>query len=397
MEGLVSPFRRWLSGAVVRYLGIYLIYLATSLRLVATYSGRPEQSIVIPLLAVYGLLLVSEPLMRPSRRSWPWAYLLLQSAVVIGLQLVPPGEEVVSVLFVPLSLQAVLLLGRRPGLLLIAGFTLAIVEPVMSSWDWAPAGVAMVVFLGGVYLLMGHFAHLIRTAESARNENQRLIAEVIAANRQLRAYSAQVEGLAAARERNRLARELHDSATQTIFSMNLAVQTAHMVLEEDPVRAAEQLDRLQGLATRAAGEIGELVDRLRPYAAGPDGLPAALRRVIGEREAHDGLDINFEVRGDKELPEQTVAGLCRIAQEALNNVAKHAGTRQATVRLDLAGPRASLEVEDRGAGFSPGVASAKGEHLGLVGMAERANELGWKLICCSQPGHGTRIRVEEAE
>ena len=89
------------------------------------------------------------------------------------------------------------------------------------------------------------------------------------------------------------------------------------------------------------------------------------------------------------------AGLCRILQEALNNVAKHAGTHEAWVRLDLTGERAWLEIQDHGDGFDPNGIPAGSGHLGLAGMAERAREIGWEFHLYARPGSGTRIRVEE--
>jgi signal transduction histidine kinase len=277
----------------------------------------------------------------------------------------------------------------------MGAFTLALAGPMMVTWDWAPTGLVMVVLYAGLFYLIGNYAHLIRQAEEARRENQGLIQALQVAHRQLQDYAAQVEEFATAQERTRLARELHDSATQTIFSMNLSVQAARMLAEKDPGRVAEQLDRLQELARSAVGEIQVLVSQLRPRSMGEEGLPAALRRLVAEREARDGLQIRLEVTGDRRLPEPVSVGLYRIVQEALNNVAKHAGTGEALVRLNLAEEPRWLEVEDRGTGFDPGGVSLKSGHVGLAVMAERAHELGWRLSCNSQPGHGTRIRVEE--
>jgi signal transduction histidine kinase len=91
------------------------------------------------------------------------------------------------------------------------------------------------------------------------------------------------------------------------------------------------------------------------------------------------------------------AGLYRIVQEALNNVARHSGSCEARVRLDLDSRPAYLEVQDWGAGFEPDTISRSANHIGLHSMAERAGELGWMLKIDSQPGRGTRIRVEEGE
>lgn len=389
------PPRNWSSRILVRYLGVYLLYLSTVVRLLAHYDGKAEQGLVALLLAVYGALLAGEPFLT-RRAGWrPWAYLLAQSAVVVGLQFVPPRWEPVSTLFVPLSLQAVLLLDRRAGFWWIAAFTLAIADPVTAEWDRGPIGVAMVALYGGLYFLVGHLAYLIRTAEAAQRENRRLIADLRLTHRQLQDYASQKERFAAAQERTRLARELHDSATQTIFSMNLTVQTARMLFDRDRPRVAEQLDRLQELAAGAVSEINLLLNRLRLEPLASEGLPGALRRLAAERKLRDGLHVRVEITGHRELPEPVVAGLCRIAQEALNNVAKHAGTTEAVVRLELGGEKASLEVVDHGVGFAPEGLSGGGEHLGLGVMAERARELGWKLTCDSRPGRGTRLRAEE--
>jgi signal transduction histidine kinase len=392
-NSLVSA-HNW-SRLLVRYLGVYLIYLAVLARFFYRYARSPHVGLMLLLLALYGVLLILSPWLSRWRGWSPWLYLLLQSGLAMGLLLFPPHEDFLPMLFIPLSLQATLFFKRRTGLLCIGAFTLAIAGPLVVGWGWTLTGPVMLLLFGGLYFLMGHYAHLIQRAEAARRENQGLIHELQVAGRQLQDYAAQVEEYAAAQERSRLARELHDSVTQTIFSMNLTAQAARLLVEKEPGRAAEQIERLQQLARSAVGEIQVLVSQLRPRSLAEEGLAAALRRLVAERESRDGLHIHLEVKGDKALPEAVAVGLYRIAQEALNNVAKHAGTQEAILRLDLAGERGCLEVQDHGAGFDPGGVSLQGGHVGLVGMAERARELGWQLSCSSQPGYGTRIRVEE--
>ena len=105
--------------------------------------------------------------------------------------------------------------------------------------------------------------------------------------------------------------------------------------------------------------------------------------------------MTLEVYGQRTLPEPVAASLYAIAQEALTNVVKHAGTRQVTVRANLMDGASFLEIEDEGAGFDPGAAEGRRGHLGLAGMAERAREVGWRLSVHSHPGRGTRIRATE--
>jgi signal transduction histidine kinase len=265
----------------------------------------------------------------------------------------------------------------------------------------------MTVLNTGYCLLFSGYAHQVQRSEAARDRNERILGELQVAHRRLEGYAGQLEGLAAERERNRLARELHDSVTQTVFSMNLTVQSAGLLLEREADRAAGQLVRLEDLAASAMGEIQALVSQLRPQSLTEEGLPTTLHRLAAELQARDGLEVIVEVNGKSYdetaytrdsgllLPEPVVEALVHIAQEALTNVAKHAGTGQATVRLDLAAGASCLEVEDGGLGFDPELAMGRYGHLGLADMTERASEIGWNLSIASRAGRGTRIRVEE--
>jgi len=404
----------------MRKAGVYLIYAAVALRGLVRLANEPWFGLAAVLLATYGLLLALAETRIVRRGPWrfsqaehsglvlphggeppqgePWlplVYLLLQSGLVVGLLLVPPILDFFGLLFIPLSLQAVFFFGRRLGLLCIALFNLAMLGPMLVDEKGWIFGLAMTVLNTGYCLLFSGYAHQVQRAETVRRHNQHILGELQVAHGQLQGYAAQVEELAAERERSRLARELHDSVTQTVFSMNLTVQSARLLLEREPGRAAGQFERLEELATSAMGEIQALVSQLRPRSVAEEGLPTALRRLVAERQARDGLQVTVEVNGERVLPDPVAAGLYRIAQEALTNVARHAGMQQATVRLDLVGETSLLEIEDGGLGFDPQVASSQRGHLGLAGMAERAREIGWRLSVESRPSHGTRVRVAE--
>jgi signal transduction histidine kinase len=155
---------------------------------------------------------------------------------------------------------------------------------------------------------------------------------------------------------------------------------------------------MEELAAGAIGEIQTLVSQLRPASMAHlavEGLPAALGQLAVERQLRDGLQVTLEVSGERALTEAAASGLYRIAQEALTNVAKHAGTREVTIHLNLGGDLACLEIEDDGLGFDPRAALRQQGHLGLAGMAERARGISWNLSIDSRTGLGTHIRVEE--
>jgi signal transduction histidine kinase len=382
---------------MIRVAGAHLLVAGVILRALVVYADQPERDLVLGLLALYVAMLLLGPwiLRRRQARAWAAGYLLLGSLPAIGLLSLPETEDFFAGLFIPLSLDASYYLNRRPAMLALGAFSVAITGSLMAS-NYGPLyAAAMAILYSGLCLLFGGYAHRVRRAEQAQARNRRLIAELEGAQARLQAYVSQSEEISAEQERGRLARELHDSVTQTMFSMNLTVQSARLLLPAQPARAEAQLARLEELATDAMGEIHDLVSRLRPALPSAEGLPATLRRLAAERPARDGLDVQLQVRGDRWLPESVAGGLAAIAQEALNNVARHAGTGQAFVRLQLEDGQGCLEIEDYGRGFDPGAAQAERGHLGLAGMAERAREIGWELAIEAGLGRGTRVRVRE--
>ena len=150
--------------------------------------------------------------------------------------------------------------------------------------------------------------------------------------------------------------------------MNLAAQSARLLLDKEPPRASGQLLRLEELAANALSEIQSLVSQLKPRSIAEEGLPTALRRLADERRARDGLQISLEIQGEKNLSEAETLGLYSIVHEALTNIVKHSGTREAIVRLNLDDDVSCLEIEDQGMGFDPQTVSKQRGHFGLAGM-----------------------------
>jgi signal transduction histidine kinase len=396
LSAAVSPG----SQLIIRFVATYLIYATILIRTLSWhYAIAPVPLDVLVLLATYGVVLASESALARRLPGYGRPYLLIQSGLILAILLIAPAEiDFLPMLFLPLAFQAVLFYQRRVGFLWISAFILARIVPLALDRNLSLDDCMGILLFAGLVWVIGNYAHLTLRAELARQENQYLLGELQEAYHQLQDYAAQVEGFAAVQERSRLARELHDSVTQTLFSMNLTVQAATLLAGKDSGRMAAQLDRLQELARNALGEIQVLASQLRPRSLAEEGLAAALHRLADERHRRDGLQICLEVSGssrEKGLSEPVVTGLYRITQEALNNVARHAGTREAVVRLNLESQPAYLEVEDRGRGFERDQLVPQLNHMGLAGMEERARELGWQLQIDSQPGRGTRVRVEE--
>jgi signal transduction histidine kinase len=213
-------------------------------------------------------LFLALPLVARRSRWLIHIYFALQSALVVILLYVPPYADFVTALFVALALQAALVFPRRTLVAWIAALVLLMVVPSMLLFGWA-LGLALALSpaVGCVILPAYVIAH--QEIETARLESQRLLEELQAAQRRLQAYAAQAEELAAVEARNRLARELHDSVSQTLFSLSLNARAARVYLERDPARLRPQLEWLQALAQDALAEIRGLIEHLRPAGGAP--------------------------------------------------------------------------------------------------------------------------------
>lgn len=199
--------------------------------------------------------------------------------------------------------------------------------------------------------------------------------------------------LASARERARLAQELHDSVTQALFSMTLTTRSVELLMERDPAAALQMLGELRGLEREALAEMRALIFELRPANLEQDGLVQALRTHAAGIQGRVGLSVRVDCSVDDDrAPLDVETALYRIAQEALHNVVKHAEARN--VAISLSGSRDTgfrLAVQDDGRGFDPSVIPAG--HVGIAGMRARASEIGSALVVTSTPDAGSRIEV----
>ncbi|NTV63465.1 MAG: GAF domain-containing protein, partial [Oscillochloris sp.] len=193
------------------------------------------------------------------------------------------------------------------------------------------------------------------------------IADVLAGTLENARLYRRAQAAAVFEERNRLARELHDSVSQQLFSMTLTAQAARAQLEKNPQRAAAQLERLQETATAALAEMRALIFQLRPPALRDQGLVAALQQHAQALSRREGLAIALSVVGDDRQARGLEQPLFRIVQEALNNVVKHADARNVTVALEFGSERVLMRVTDDGHGFDPeATPSGQGRHLGMI-------------------------------
>ena len=196
---------------------------------------------------------------------------------------------------------------------------------------------------------------------------------------------------AAAAERARLARVLHDAGTQTLFSISAIAEALPRVWKRDPDEAQRGLEELRWLARAALAEMRAMLLELRPSAVTEQDLGTLVSQLIEATMGRTRTRVVSEIEGSCTLPADVQIGLYRIVQEALSNVAKHARSRQLYVRLACRPHRVLLTVRDDGRGFDP---DALGAHqMGLAIMRERAEALGAQFDLQTAPGQGTEITV----
>ncbi len=198
---------------------------------------------------------------------------------------------------------------------------------------------------------------------------------------------------AAIAERTRLARELHDSVTQSLYSVTLYAEAATRLLNAgNHVTAAEHLRDLRDTSQEALREMRLLIFQLRPPALEKSGLAAALLARLEGVESRGGIGTDLQVEGEEDLPRAVQEELYHLSQEALNNALKHAHAQRVRVHLQFMDKATVLEVRDDGVGFDLETAH-QGGGLGLTGMEERVQRIGGQLLIESAPDQGTRVTI----
>ena len=203
---------------------------------------------------------------------------------------------------------------------------------------------------------------------------------------------AEARGKATLEERQRLARELHDSVSQALYGIALGAKTARTLLEHDPNRAADPLDYVLSLAEAGLTEMRALIFELRPESLEREGLVVALEKQAAALRARHEIEVESTLCEEPEASLSVKETVYRIVQEALHNTVKHARASNVRIKMQCNPEQIALEISDNGVGFD-----AQGDfpgHLGLRSMRERASRLGGSLEVESWLGRGTRIRAQ---
>lgn len=190
-------------------------------------------------------------------------------------------------------------------------------------------------------------------------------------------------------ERNRLARELHDTVAQDLAAISLHLASARRDLYDAPADAEHHLQQAGKLARSSLAEARRSIDDLRASPRLTSDLVPQLRLVAEQLSSRANVEVEIETYGEAPLPENVSANLLRIAQESLNNALKHSGASRIAVRVEFEPTGVRLSVRDNGCGFDP--AGPRTGGYGLIGIEERAAEINGKIEVNSRSGEGTEV------
>jgi signal transduction histidine kinase len=310
-------------------------------------------------------------------------YFAVQTILVTALIVVSRRSDPFNFPFFILGIQAMLILSNRAGLAWIALFYL--LSSGSALWLRGASSLTSILFNAAAFFVVGVYGYTMRQSEFARRHNQQLLEE-------LRAAQQQLQDLAVTEERNRLARDLHDSAKQQAFALSAQLDAVHSLIHRDPSTAERHLVQAEQLADTLRQELATLILELRPSAFGNAGLATALRQYVADWSQQSAINVVVHVQDERVLPREVEHTLFRIAQEALANVARHSQAHRVDVRLDYTPDRLSLTIQDDGQGFDPQQITAG---VGTHSMHERAAMLPrGALTLETAHGRGTRMTVQ---
>jgi signal transduction histidine kinase len=275
----------------------------------------------------------------------------------------------------------------------------ALVSPRPFPVPWT-VPVGWLVLQGVMMLLAGYVtAALVSVQREQRSALARAYQMQAAANQRLQAYAATLEELTISHERNRMARELHDTLAHSLSALTVQLEAVRALWATQPDKAERILEQADETARLGLAEARRALQALRASLLEELGLIAAIRRLAEDAAQAAGTQLTLSLP-DQLAPSVSLGveqGVYRIAQETLENIVRHACAQMIIVRLEGAGDGLRLTIEDDGAGLDtealPTLDDEMGDRLGIRGMQERARLINGQLEISSRPGEGTRVML----
>ena len=333
----------------------------------------------------------------PDNRRWAVIYFAVQGGLIFVIGMVTGLQTLILGLYMALLGEAGGVLWPNFRAIALAVLFCLVLLAVNISVAWGPEALfAFVPTIGIMTLFVLIYVLMFLRQAEAREQAQRLLSELEVAHEQLQAYADQVEELTLDQERERMARELHDTLAQGVAGLVLQLEAADSHLEQDnPARAQAVVQQAMQRARTTLDEARRAIQALRPAVLEEGGLVDAVGQEVDRLAATSDIRTTFEASvGTSDPPPDVAQTVLRIVQESLTNVARHAEASRVLVRLAEKDGFLELVVEDDGVGFDPDQVGPG--CYGLAGMRERAVDMGGALQVDSEIGRGTRVVLQVA-
>ncbi len=360
----------------------YISIGAMSLLAVRGLQSLPAQSALLGLGAICGLLY--RFMFRAGRyEKNPVLYFGSQFAVLALMLIAAQGSSVdpINFIFLFIAIHAALVLTRNAAVLWIAAYYFTVSAAMLITHG--TEGFYAAAFYLVTYAVSGVFGHILQQAELAREHNQQLVEE-------LQSTQKKLQELAVVEERNRLARELHDSVKQQVFAISMQLSAARTSLSESD-KAYSSITEAERLAQQAGAELTTLINALRPPVLESKSLTDAIKEYVNEWSKQNNIATNLRVDENLPLSANEEQAFFRVIQESLSNITRHSRATQVDIELVYEDSHILFCVVDNGKGFN---VDNMQKGIGIRSMQERLSQIGAAFQVRSEKGHGTQITAK---
>lgn len=366
----------------------HLMALTAAVRGMQVYREARPQMLVV--LLPFAFLLLAQKIISIKAKWISIIYVLLQVSLVTTLYIVTPFADYWALLLFPASVFVMRRFNKLTGYLFILIFMIDI--SVMISYAEKEAALEFIpIYIAG-FLLISSISLVLQQTTEAKEEAEDLSQRLSQANKQLRQFSERTAQLAILEERTAIARDLHDSATQTLFSANLLLSSLEQnyKLENEDLRS--DINKISKLTQTAMTQLRSLIKELKPSKKTPGNFYTQLNTFLRDLKNNHNFSVYFK-NAKSDLPIIYRKGLLLIIREALHNSMKHSGVSEAQLIIREDDDYWTIEVSDKGRGFDQSQETGLNGQ-GLDNIKNRCLQLGGENVIKSSPGEGTFIQVK---
>lgn len=343
------------------------------------------------LMLIHAILHWAGPIVA-ARRQWLIPYFVMQGALIFSIIVMAPAGGFIYGLYWAMAGEAAMILAdlRSASITIVAYMALSAVNfGLQLGWNMLPA---LIAYIAPMTFFILVYALMFQRQAKARQQTQSLLADLETAHRQLAEYAVQVESLTLSHERERMARELHDTLAQGLAGLILQLEAVDTHLSRGQLERAQTItSQAMSRARATLADARHAIDDLRNNDAELD-VEAVIRAEAERFTSATSIPCELDLEITSKIPEPLAEHVLKIISEGLTNIAKHAHAEKISLKVEAHNGLLEMEIKDDGCGFD---ASAQGKsgHYGLVGMRERARLAGGRLEIQSVPHEGTTLRL----